>query len=210
MTRYTASLVPDAARIAIGDRLTGEVRHLTGAPCAAPAGQRALAKLEARLFPDGNTKLAVLPSALTETTHTPGGALLISHKLVEDYETPEVLAGYLLAEDLRRRTSDPLEGVLTTAGFGAALRLLTTGKIDDDALRKHAEYIVAKMPPPVADGALIDVLKRSGIPGAPYAYAIDFSGEKTAHLIDASAEEVSPLPLLDDGDWLALQHICED
>ena len=209
ITRYTASLVPEGARTEIGTRLREEVRRLTGAPCADSAGLRALEKLQTRLFPEGRTSLVVLPSALAETAHLPGGTILIGHRLVEDHETPEVLAGFLLAEDIRRRSTDPLERLLADAGLRAALRLLTTGQLEDEALRRHAERLVANAPSPVPDADLILKLKAADMSGAPYAYAIDLSGEKTAPLIDASTTTVSPPPLIGDGDWLALQRICE-
>ncbi|WP_413718416.1 hypothetical protein [Silicimonas sp. MF1-12-2] len=209
ITRYTASLVPEGARTEIGARLREEIRKLTGAPCAESAGLRALEKLQSRLFPEGRTTLVVIPSALAETTHLPGGTILISHRLVEDHETPDVLAGYLLAEDIRRSGADPLERVLSDAGLGAALQLLTTGRIDDEALRRHAEKLVAAAPIPVPDTALVTKMKTAGVSGQPYAYAIDLTGEGQTPLIEASKEITQTLPLIGDGDWLALQRICE-
>ena len=209
ITRYTASLVPEGARSELGTRLRAEVRRLTGNPCAEPAGLRALEKLQSRLFPDGTTTLQILPSALAETAHLPGGTLLVGHRLVEDHETPDVLAGYLLAEDIRRRDRDPLERLLADAGLSVALRLLTTGQIDDGALRLHAERIIAAAPAPVPDSRLADSLKANGISGTAYAYARDFSGESTLPLIEASRTIPDTAPLLGDGDWIALQRICE-
>lgn len=209
ITRYAASLVPEGARTELGARLRTEVRRVTGAPCAEPAGLRALEKLQARLFPDGNTALVVLPSALAETAHLPDGTLLIGHQLVEDHETPEVLAGYLLAEDIRRTTRDPLERILTDAGVAVALRLLTTGEIEDETLRLHAERLVASAPVAVSDTRLANLLTENGISGAAYAQARDFSGQSTTRLIEASDDVPNPTPLLGDGDWLALQRICE-
>ncbi|NND20155.1 MAG: hypothetical protein HKN98_16405 [Silicimonas sp.] len=209
ITRYTASLVPEGARAEIGTRLRDEVRRLTGAPCADASGLRALEKLQTRLFPSGGTRLVVLPSALAETAHIPDGTILIGHRLVEDHESPEVLAGYLLAEDMRRRATDPLKRILADAGLGSALRLLTTGRLDDEGLRRHAERLVASRPQPLPAKRLIAAFEAAGVPGSAYAYAIDFSGERTKPLIDASQSGAPSAPLLGDGDWIALQGICE-
>ncbi len=209
ITRYTASLVPQGARAELGTRLRAEVRRLTGTPCAEASGLRALEKLQTRLFPAGGTTLLVLPSALAETAHLPGGTLLIGHRLVEDHESPEVLAGYLLAEDIRRRERDPLERLLSDAGLTVALRLLTTGEIEDEALRLHAERLIAVQPAPVADAKLTQSLRAASISGTAYAYALDFSGESTSPLIEASRTMADTVPLLGDGDWIALQRICE-
>lgn len=209
ITRYAAGLIPDAARAGIGERLRAEVRRLTGPRCAEASGLRALDKLETRLFPGGGTELVVLPSALAETAYLPGGTILIAHQLVEDYEVPEALAGFLLAEDIRRQTRDPLERLMSDAGLGAALRLLTTGRIDDAALRRHAEAIVASTPAPVSDVRLIAALAKARVSGRAYAYAKDISGESTVELIEASVSAPQGEPVLGDGDWIALQRICE-
>lgn len=207
--RYTASLVPEGARTETGLRLRTEIRRVTGAPCAEAGGLRALEKLQTRLFPDGRTALVILPSALAETAHLPGGTLLIGHQLVEDHEAPEVLAGYLLAEDLRRADRDPLEKLLSDAGLGVAFRLLTTGEIGDGALRLHAERLVSAEPVAIPAVRLAEHLTANGISGEAYAYARDISGKSTHPLIVASERITDPGPLLADGDWLALQRICE-
>ena len=206
--RHTASLVPEAARSSIGATLLREMDRVTGAPCDAPAGERALRRLEERLFPDQATKLVVLPSALTETGHLPGGAIMISHKLVEDYETPEVLAGFLLEEDVRRKQKDPLARLLNGAGLRAALTLLSQGRLPEDTLKRMAEWVVARVPEKVPDDALIARMKVANVPSKPYAFARDIAGEGTRDLIEASVE--SEAPILEDGDWIALQRICED
>lgn len=206
--RHTASLVPDAARSAIGAKLLAEMDRVTGAPCDARSGQQALRHLEERLFPDETTKMVVLPSALTETGHLPGGVIMISHKLVEDFEVPEVLAGYVLAEDLRRDEIDPLAQLLNGAGLRAALTLLSQGQLREETLKRMAEWVVVRAPEPVPDEALIARMATANVPIAPYAYARDISSEAVSGLTDASAP--TKIPVLDDGDWIALQRICED
>ncbi len=208
IVRYTASLVPDVARASIGASLMQELDRVAGVPCDGPAGLSALDRLETRLFPENPTDLVVLGSALSETTHLPGGTILIAHTLVEDFETPEVLAGYLLAEDLRRRKEDPLARLLGVAGLRSALTLLLQGRVREDGLRQMAEGVVAAEPTPVSDAELIARMAAANVPTEPYAYARDFSGDSTSALIAGSPSETAPV--LDDGNWIALQRICED
>ncbi|MCV6595013.1 MAG: hypothetical protein OIF48_18835 [Silicimonas sp.] len=208
ITRYTASLVPGVARVAIGEDLLGELDRVAGAPCAAPAGLRALDALEARLFDGTPTRLIVLNSTLAGTTHLPGGTILIGHTLVEDHETPEVLAGYLLAEDIRRSETDPLARLLDAAGLRAALRLLLQGKVSAADLKPMAEAVVADQPSPVPEPALLARMNAAQVPPAPYGYALDFSGESTAQLVAVS--DATLPPILNDDNWIALQRICED
>jgi hypothetical protein len=208
IVRYTASLVPDVARASIGTDLLAELDRVAGAPCNAPAGLQALKQLDTRLFGDTPRDLVILRSALKETTHLPGGTILIAHTLVEDYETPDVLAGYILAEDLRRSQTDPLARLLGRAGLRSALTLLLQGRVPEKGLKRMAEGVVADSPVPVADGDLINRMTAVKVPSEPYAYARDFSGESTETLI--AANSANTVPILDDGNWIALQRICED
>jgi hypothetical protein len=208
IVRYTASLVPDVARASIGTDLLAELDRVAGAPCNAPAGLQALEQLDTRLFGDTPRDLVILRSALKETTHLPGGTILIAHTLVEDYETPDVLAGYILAEDLRRSQTDPLARLLGRAGLRSALTLLLQGRVPEKGLKRMAEGVVADSPVPVADGDLINRMTAVKVPSEPYAYARDFSGESTETLI--AANSANTVPILDDGNWIALQRICED
>ena len=98
---------------------------------------------------------------------------------------------------------------MSDAGLGAALRLLTTGRLADEPLRQHAELVIASKPAAVSDAALIAQMQAKGVLSAPYAYAIDISGESTLPLIEASQGSSESAPLLGDGDWIALQRICE-
>lgn len=206
ITRYTASLVPEASKRSIGAGLLAEMERVTGAPCAEPIGTQSLATLEARLFPAGNTRLVVVPSAISETAALPGGAILVGHTLVEDFETPEVLAGYLMAADARRTQEDPLMGLLQAAGLRASASLLTTARLPKVALPRMAEWLAAHTPPPVNDTVLLSHMQTVAVDTAPYGYARDISGETTAALIAASAATTPPL--LSDGEWIALQGIC--
>ena len=185
-----------------------ETERLTGAPCAAPAGLRALQTLSTRLFPDGATQLVVRPSTRKTTAHVPGGTILLSHTLVEDYETPDVVAGYALAENLRAEGGNSLGVLLEASPFRAALALLSTGRLRESDLQRMAEWLVVRAPVPVPQNAVIAEMVERGIATAPYGYALDISGETTATLVAATANETTPV--LDDTDWIALQSICSE
>ena len=208
IVRHTASLVPESARTGIGAALVEEVETVAGAVCDNASGQRALSRLSETLFPGKPTTLVVLPSALTGTAHLPGGTILISHTLVEDYETPEVLAGYLIAEDIRRSQRDPLTELLKAAGLKASLTLLTTGRLGEDRLRPMSEWLVSHPPAQVPQPVLALRMKEARIPGKPYALAVDYTGKTTDTVADVIP--AAPRAIMEDGDWIALQRICED
>ena len=209
--RYVAAIAPPAAHAQIGARTFEQIEKLTGKACGASSGLIALEKLETRLFPEAQLKLVVLPSALAQTAHLPGGWILISHTIVEDHETPEVLAGFLLGEDLRRNTTEPLVIYLQRAGFKALLGLLTKATIPPEAIQQAAERTIAAAPVPIDMKTLAQNAVAAGFDPLPFGSAYDFSGE-TAQIMRETMEqaEYQIMPLLSDGDWIALQRICEE
>lgn len=183
VSRYTASIVPDAARTSIGKAILADIPRVSGAPCEATSGMSALSALSSRLFPAEERRLVVLPSALTGMAHLPGGILLIGHELVEDHDTPIPLAEALVVENLEATLNDPIEALLREAGLLASLRLLTTGRLAEADIAHHTERLMIPSEPRVSPGIVRAALQ-----------AQDFDGGAT---------------ILNDGDWLALQQICE-
>ncbi|WP_343117208.1 hypothetical protein [Ostreiculturibacter nitratireducens] len=210
LVRHTASVVPFAKRSEIGKAILADVARISGAPCASGPGQRALASFSERLIGPVGGELVILPSALSGTRHLPGKIILMGRDLVEDHESPEVAAGYILAERLRAEASDPLEELLHWAGFGATFRLLTTGNLPGDSIAGYGEALLATQPGRVADEDLLAWFEAAGVPSSPYAYAVDISGESVLGLIEADPFRSAPppAPLLSDGDWISLQGIC--
>ncbi|MEL7344998.1 MAG: hypothetical protein AAFN59_09080 [Pseudomonadota bacterium] len=208
LARYTAKLVPEATRSAIARDVMAQIEPIAGQPCARPSGRRALAGMAARLFEPG-TQIVVMPAGLATTAHLSDGTILVGRALVEDFDGPEVLAGHLLAEDVRRQDSDPLLRLLQSSGLGASLGLVTSGAVSPSRLAIHAERLMAQTPRPVAQPALLEAFHQAGVPSTAYAYAQDVTGESTLAFIEADADRAEITPLLSDGDWLALQSICE-
>ena len=209
ISTYVARVAPPGVRASIAQDVMTEVQGLTGRGCDAPSGRRALSRLQARLFPDSDVRLTVLPSVLTDARLLPGDRIVIGRGLVEDHETPEVVAAHLVAEGLRREGADSLRDYLGDLGFFASLRLLTTGEIDEGRVSDWAASRLVAPRARVADADLIAALSALGISARPYGRALDITGEATAALVNAP-EVSDPRPVLDDGDWLALQRICED
>lgn len=210
LTRQTVALLPAASREEIGNRLLLEIGRLAGPICTSPRGSTALNRLARRTFGEPAPRVALLPSAIPETLALPGGILVAHAALVEDHETPEVLAGYLLAEDLRRSETDPMHMLLQEAGLGVTFRLLTTGEIAPEVLHAHAASLLSREAVPVADGPLLTRFAMAGISSQPYAFARDVSGEAVLGLIEADPlRGAAGAPLLSDADWISLQDICQ-
>ncbi|CUH75225.1 hypothetical protein [Tropicibacter naphthalenivorans] len=208
LERYTVTVVPDVKRAEIGEALLANITRVTGQPCMTPEAGGPLAALRTRILQDGQ-RLVIVPGGTRMTAHLPGGIYLMNRALVEDFEDPDVPAGYLVVEQLRAAQADALAEVVDHAGLMASLRLLTTGKLPDSALDSYAETLMSApqdMPP--ADQTLT-AFAQTELRSAPYAYAQDITGETTLPLIegDPLAGRTSR-QVLSDGDWVRLQGIC--
>ena len=203
---HTVSVVPAVKRVAIGDALLRRIERISGAACADPAGLRALRTLRSRL---GTGPLSILPGGVRSSLHLPGGRTLLNRSLVEDFEEPDVVAGYALAEQVLAASGDPLRRMLQVAGPWASFRLLTTGEIDGAALDSYAEYLLRSPRPDPAPDALLTSFARAELRSSPYAYARDVTGESTLAFIEGDPMSgTTATPLLSDADWLRLQSIC--
>ncbi|MEE4117801.1 MAG: hypothetical protein V2I65_02170 [Paracoccaceae bacterium] len=211
LVRHAAAVLPPAARAEIGAEVFEAMTRVAGQPCRSTRGDRALALLETRLMPAAG-RLAVLPDAVTGTRVLPGGLVVLGRDLVEDHESPDVLAGHIVAAGVQRAARDPLAEVLRAAGPVAVARLLTRGHLPARAVQGHATRLAAApAAPPPAPEALLPAFARAEIASTPYARARDITGETVRPLIDADPMRGAvPSALLSDADWLALQAICEE
>lgn len=207
---HAVSVVPDVKREQIGDALMAQIQRVTGAPCAETSGVGALEKLSRRLpEKDGPTPINVMRGGVRDTIQLPGGRLLVNRALVEDYEEPDVLAGFIVAERMRAQIADPLDRLLLHSGVLNSVRLLTTGDLPEETLKAYAERLLTTPRAALDDDTLLRGFTAWSVRARPYAYAIDISGETTLGLIEADpfATEIPP-PILSDADWLRLQGIC--
>ena len=207
LVKYTVSVVPDAKRTEIGNRVLRVVEDLAGGSCESV--DTPLTSLSARLGFHADTRISILQSGSRTTAHFPGRVFALNRILVEDFETAEVLAGYLLAEQQRAALVDPLNAMLEIVGTWSTLGLLTTGELSDAAVRAYAEAIVTGEPEPIDDAILLSQFASAQVAATPYARALDVTGEATQTLIagDPFGGGGAP-PVLSDAEWVALQGIC--
>ncbi len=209
IVRQAVAVAPPAARQAVGARLLAEFERLGGFSCTALGGQRSLDRLAGRLLPGAPANLRVLPGGVVAAEHLPGGYILLNRALVEDFDSPEVVAGFVLAERHRAGARDPLQRLLEFAGPVAAFRLLTSGALPDDVYRAHVLALATTAPAAADPGALLERFRAAGLSSRPYARALDLTGETVLPLIEADPfPQGTADPVLSDGDWVRLQGIC--
>ncbi|MGR3323688.1 MAG: hypothetical protein ACU0DK_17360 [Pseudooceanicola sp.] len=210
LTRHALTVVPQVKRAAIGDELMARLQVVTGAPCRTREGRRALDRLAERLpGVNGPPEIHVVRDGVRGAIHLPGGIILLSRNIVEDTSDPDVVAGYVIAEDLRARLHDPMGQLLDAAGPTATVKLLTTGSLPDETLDAYARHLLTAEPAPLPDEVLLTGFRDHGLRSSPYAYALDISGESVLGLIEADPYAGAETePVLQDADWLRLQAIC--
>ncbi|WP_286759594.1 MULTISPECIES: hypothetical protein [Sulfitobacter] len=203
---HTLRVVPKVKRASIGAALLKKIERVSGPACTNARGRTALAKLGARLSSD---PMVVLPAMTRPSLHLPGGLIVLNKTLFEDYESPDIAGGYILAEQAKRAVTDPLEHMLATIGIRENFRLLTTGDVSDAALTRYAEHLMAEPAPEPPVDALLARFEKQLLHSTPYAQARDITGETVLPLIEGdpmNGKETDPL--LNDADWLRLQNIC--
>ncbi len=207
LERYAVTVVPAVKRVEIGNSLLGHIERVSGAPCTTRDARLPLERFGQRLLERG--RVVILPGGTRMSAHLPGGIILLNRAVVEDFEDPDVAAGFVLSEIVRARATDPLAALLDHAGLMASLRLLTTGVLPDSTLAEYAETLMTERPPLPASERLIAAFDAAGVRSSPFAYALDITGERTLGLIEADprAGEGSRV-VLSDADWVRLQGIC--
>ena len=210
LRRHAVGVVPLAKRAEIGALLKDEIMRVSGQPCDWPEGQDALENLVNRVAPqDQQLRVAVVPSAVKGAVFLPGRQILLNKTVIEDYDEPDIAAGYIVAELLRAAATDPLDDFLRFAGARASFQLLTIGDVPSGSLRKYAEHLLTRDRAPLETEALLTRFAKAQVRSTPYAFALDVTGESTLPLIDGDPYRAeAPPPLLRDADWLRLQEIC--
>lgn len=209
MITHTATVVPAATRLVIGHSILENIHRISGPPCRSEQGNLALDKLYKRLLGPKSGKIVILAGGVKQSEHLPGGIILLNRALVEDYEDPEVAAGFILAEDEHATQIDPLVRILQETGLISAFRLLTTGRIPQKVLDSYGEHLLTEKKELLSDQSLLTRFENALVRTSPYAYAIDISGETTVGLIEADpVTSATVVAVLNDEDWVGLQEIC--
>lgn len=204
--KHTLSVVPDITRAKIGEALLVRIERVAGSSCKSQSAGPGLKSLALRTK---TSELIVLRSGITNSLYLPGGKVLVNKTLIEDFDEPDVVAGYILAEQVRSQSSDSLKSLLDHVGLRATFTLLTTGNLPSTALDAYAEAVLSTSRPFPDETLLLAAFAEAGIRSTPYAKAVDVTGETTVGLIEADPVSGSlTTPLLRDADWLRLQAIC--
>ncbi|MCX8955248.1 hypothetical protein OU790_17635 [Ruegeria sp. NA] len=206
LQNHVVSVVPQVKRQEIGDMILHRIERVSGQACTSRDARDSLEQLARRT---GVRQIIILPAGVQDSLSLPGGTVLLSRALVEDYEDPAVAAGYVIAERARAAHWDPLDDLLDRTGATSAFRLLTTGGLTPEIIDTYTEQVLSQPRPAISDDDLLAMFSQSALPSTPYAYARDVTGETVLGLIEADPMAGRALEqVLPDRDWVRLQNIC--
>ena len=205
---YALRIVPSVKQQEIGLKLLSLISEFTGKPCDASIADKPLALLTDKVLKTKGS-LYILPDGLSQTAHLPGNIILVSRELVEDYEDPDVVIGFILMEQLRSEQSDIFKDMLEYSGTLATFQLLTTGNLKKETLRRYSRHILLQPKLAIATSHVITRFQEKKLRMSPYAFALDMTGEQTLALIEADGLATWAFePSLSDADWVRLQNVC--
>lgn len=206
LQNHVVSVVPQVKRQEIGDMILHRIERVSGQACTSRDARDSLEQLARRT---GVRQIIILPAGVQDSLSLPGGTVLLSRALVEDYEDPAVAAGYVIAERARAAHKDPLDDLLDRTGATSAFRLLTTGGLTPEIIDTYTEQVLSQPRPAISDDDVLAMFSQSALPSTPYAYARDVTGETVLGLIEADPMAGRALEqVLPDRDWVRLQNIC--
>lgn len=201
IVRQTAAVIPPVKRAAFGNDILGQLENRLGPPCESAFGSTSLAQLERRLLGQGG-ELVVIPRGLGLAIALPGGVIALDQDLIENVDDPLIVAGHILAAQSVRELDDPLGPLLRHAGTTATVQLLTTGSLPSESLAGYADTLLntTRAFPELSE--LEATFERAQVAAKPFfaAQGVELETEITTN----------PMPVLTDGQWVALQGICLD
>jgi hypothetical protein len=214
LTRQTAAILPEPNRAELGQMVLSDLERLTGSPCSSALGQRAASALSERLLGKGGGRIMVMRDGLQGALALPGGLVLLSRDLVEAQSDPEIASGYVLAALVAQGGVEAQTvQFLSHAGLIATFRLLTTGTLPEGSMDGIGEGLVAQSAqgPQISAPDLLALFESAQFSPKAYAQGLNGASELSAALIAGDPfAGLSARPVLDDGNWVSLQAICQD
>ena len=205
---YALQIIPPVKQQEIGLKILSLISEFTGKPCDAAMANNSLALL-ADITLQGQGSLYILPDGLSQTAHLPGNIILIGRELVEDYEEPDVAAGFILMEHLRSEKGNIFRDLLQYSGTLATFQFLTTGTLKEETLQRYSQHILLQPKLTIETPLVIARFQELKLRMSPYAFALDMTGEQTLALVEADNLATWTFePSLTDADWVRLQNIC--
>ncbi len=235
LSRVVAGMIPEKARIAMGDMLARSLAG-KGGFCDNPPGIRALEHIVKRLAGSvpGDARpyrVRVARMDIINAFTVPGRQIVISDRLVAMADSAEELAGVIAHEMGHAMEIHPETSLVRSLGISTAIMLLAGGS--SDVLTETAALLLqmsySRKAEREADDHALRLLRNSGISAEPLARFFEklekevgrddgsqlaelfsthpLTKDRIAHIRHAGTWQTHPL--LDPVRWQALRHICD-
>lgn len=209
IARYAASIVPDAKAEQIGRQVLRHVTEFSGETCSSELANEALRLLENRLIGTRSNHVLVLELGARNSSHLPGGLILINRRLLENFDDPEIAAGFIILERAIEDENPPLLALFSSMSTANVVSFLASGEISEAALKRYAETRVTGQSPLPDEANLLALFELAQLGTKPFAGVLAKTGLDTSGLVDGAIPPAQQRPLMRDGAWVALQSICD-
>ncbi len=201
---YAAHVVPAAKAQEISEAVLVSMERITGKRCTTIEAAEALNRLEVRLFPEQPKDIHVLQLGSRISTTLPDGDVILNGRRLAEMPTPEIAAGFVLAEGLANKENAVMQKLFRSLTIREAARFLSNGKIASDRIDALANQLLFDQPISIDAKALHVRFFETQIPHRPYA---NFTNSGAlAVLPNAQIDNIDPL--LSDAEWLAVTEVC--
>lgn len=233
--RRLPHLIPTKQRVALSDTLLDRLSlidvggiSLSVRLCTEPAANAALQALIVRLSLDQTlesaVRLAVIDVPGASALVLPAGDILLSAGVIRNAASPEDVAAMIAHLGSHAIARDPERQIVDSWGRWLSLQVAFDGLIDDDAIdaalaavlndtgdlpgeapattEGQARLVAADLP---ADGPFRFAAQTGPIPSMNVHHVLSHDQSGAAPSFAGAFD-----PALTDGDWLALQNICDE
>ena len=186
---YATQVIPEVTVVSIGQRTLTQVQQITGVACDAGGLSE---RLDSQVF--------IADMGGLGSVGLPSGIVLIDDDVAR--LGLDVVAGYVVLEQVRADMLSPVHGVFRFIGLREAFLFFTTGRIRQNALDGYGEWILTEEQVNPEPEVLISAMARAGVSSAGFFAAHPFyQGFYGVNSGDYP-------PVLSDTDWMELQRIC--
>lgn len=203
---YGASVLSDSLRVELGQSLLDEALRLAGPDCRGEVGLAAIQKVEARFALENGPTLSVAQLDRTTPVLLPGNVILMPLSVIEQAQSPDVLAGWVLSANSNFLRGHVLRPLLEDVSIWTVMKMLAAQDLsgsEKSALARAALSAEFQRP---RVSTLLNAFDGAEISTTAFAKA-----ENMPELLQRDPYPAgSPRPLLKDGEWVGLRDICRD
>ena len=207
--KSTSGIVSAEKRAVIGEHLYSHLLNSESEECQSDAGNSAKKKLLARVVPDLQLDIRIVESVPFMSMSLPSRIVILNAALLEKYDGPEVVAGYIILEAERYRKFDILLPLLVDADLGDLFNLTVGRNIDFEYYRLYADRLLVGNLIEVDLSQVIEEIKKRAFPSIPFGHVYASTGGDAAPFLSDKKYLIDPyMPLLTDNEWQELRNIC--